>query len=176
MAKKFTDRYDSRKWRLMGILKVLALAAVVLFFLFRFVVGLTPVSGNSMCNTLQDGDYVLYTRMVSEVKRGDIVSLSLPSGEYYVKRVVAVAGDTVDIRDGKVFINGTEENASYVLGETIGENAAVVYPCTIEEGQVFVLGDNRPESVDSRYYGSFNVNQVTGVLKLRMGFFYLNGL
>jgi len=176
MAKKFTDRYDSRKWRLMGILKVLALAAVVLFFLFRFVVGLTPVSGNSMCNTLQDGDYVLYTRMVSEVKRGDIVSLSLPSGEYYVKRVVAVAGDTVDIRDGKVFINGTEENASYVLGETIGENKAVDYPCTIEEGQVFVLGDNRSESVDSRYYGSFNVNQVTGVLKLRMGFFYLNGL
>ena len=176
MAKKFTDRYDSRKWRLMGIVKVLALATVVLFFLFRFVVGLTPVSGNSMCNTLQDGDYVLYTRMVSEVKRGDIVSLSLPSGEYYVKRVVAVAGDTVDIRDGKVFINGTEENASYVLGETIGENAAVVYPCTIEEGQVFVLGDNRSESVDSRYYGSFNVNQVTGVLKLRMGFFYLNGL
>lgn len=176
MAKKFTDRYDSRKWRLMGILKVLALAAVVLFFLFRFVVGLTPVNGNSMSNTLKDGDYVLYTRMVSELNRGDIVSLSLPSGEYYVKRVVAVAGDTVDIRDGKVFINGTEENASYVLGETIGENAAVVYPCTIEEGQVFVLGDNRSESVDSRYYGSFNVNQVTGVLKLRMGFFYLNGL
>ena len=176
MAKKFTDRYDSRKWRLMGILKVLALAAVVLFFLFRFVVGLTPVSGNSMSNTLKDGDYVLYTRMVSELNRGDIVSLSLPSGEYYVKRVVAVAGDTVDIRDGKVFINGTEENASYVLGETVGENAAVVYPYTVEEGHVFVLGDNRPESVDSRYFGPVSEKQVTGVMKLRMGLFYLNGL
>lgn len=176
MGKKFSDRYDSRKWRLMGIVKVLALLAVVVFFLFRFVVGLTPVSGNSMCNTLKNGDYVLYTRMVKNLHRGDIVSLSLPSGEYYVKRVVALAGDTVDIRDGKVYINGAEETAGYVLGETVGESVAIEYPYTVEEGHVFVLGDNRPESVDSRYYGAFSEQQVTGILKLRMGLFYLNGL
>ena len=176
MAKKFSDRYDSRKWRLMGLLKTLALLAAVLLLVFHFVLGFSRVDGNSMCNTLMDGDYVLYTRIIPSLRRGDIVSLSLPSGEYYVKRVVAVAGDEVDIRDGRLYINGVEEKAGYVLGETLMENVAVSYPCLVEEGHVFVLGDNRPESVDSRYFDPVSEKQVTGVMKLRMGLFYLNGL
>lgn len=176
MAKKFSDRYNSRKWRLMRWVKHLVVLAVLLFVVFQFVLGVSVVNGNSMLNTLKNGDVVLYTRLHQEVKVGDIVSLSLPSGEYYVKRVVAQAGDTVDIRDGKLYVNGVEENAAYVLGETKEESLSLSYPYTVEEGHVFVLGDNRPESVDSRYFGAVSLQHITGLLKLQLGFFYVNGL
>ncbi len=176
MAKKFSDRYNSRKWKWMRLIKGLVALAVVLFLVFQFVLGVSVVNGNSMLNTLQNGDLVLYTRLNKQVKVGDIVSLSLPSGEYYVKRVVAEAGDTVDIRDGKLYVNGVEEAADYAVGETLAESLSLSYPYTVEEGHVFVLGDNRPESVDSRYFGAVNLQHITGLLKLRLGFFYVNGL
>lgn len=176
MAKQFSDRYDSRKWKGLRIAKVLAVIAVVLFLLFHVVLGFSRVDGVSMCNTLKDGDYVLYTRIFSSVQKGDIVSLSLPSGEYYVKRVVATAGDTVDIREGKLYINGAEETAPYVLGDTLSESETLSYPYHVEEGHVFVLGDNRPESVDSRYFGAVSEKHLTGLMLLRMGLFYLSGL
>lgn len=176
MAKKFTDRYKSRKWRLMRWGQRILLIGAALFFIFQFVLGISVVNGNSMLNTLQDGDLVLYNRMYKELKKGDIVSVSLPSGEYYVKRVVAMAGDSVDIRDGKLYINGEMEEADYVLGETLSESVSLAYPYTVEEGHVFVIGDNRPESVDSRYFGTVNVQHITGVLQCRFGLFYLNGL
>lgn len=174
MAKKFSDRYDNRKMRGFKWLKRAAVAAVVLFVLFWFVIGVSAVDGNSMCNTLQNGDILVYSRLNRQAGRGDVVALSLPSGEYYVKRVCAVAGDTVDIRDGELYVNGEKETAGYVLGPTLAESLSLTYPYVVEEGHVFVLGDNRPESVDSRYFGAVNLSQITGVIKLRLGFFYLD--
>ncbi len=176
MARQFTDRYKKSKWRMMGAVKMMLVLAAALFLLFRYVVGISPVDGDSMCNTLQHGDYVLYTRLIPTLSKGNIVSLSLPSGEHYVKRVVATAGDTVDLREGKLYINGQEERAPYVLGDTLPESETVSYPYTVEEGHVFVLGDNRPQSVDSRYFGAVSERNVTGLLKLRFGLIYLNGL
>lgn len=176
MARQFSDRYDSRKWRGLRLVKVLAILAAALFILFQFVLGFSRVDGPSMLATLQDGDYVLYSRIFSQVNRGDIISLSLPSGEYYVKRVAAVAGDTVDIRDGKVYINGQPEDAPYALGNTLLESETLSYPYQVQPGHVFVLGDNRPESVDSRYFGEVSEKHITGVMLLRLGFFYANGL
>lgn len=176
MAKKFSDRYDSRKWRGMRLVKYLLPLIAAVYLLFQFVVGVSAVNGNSMQNTLQDGDLVLYTRLNRAINRGDIVSLSLPSGEYYVKRVVAVAGDEVDIREGRLYVNGRMEEAEYVLGETLAESLSLSYPCVVEEGKVFVLGDHRTESVDSRYFGSVSLEQITGIIRFRFGFFFLKGL
>lgn len=176
MAKNFSDRYKSRKWRWMKALYVVLPAALILFLVFQFAVGVSVVDGNSMADTLQSGDLVIYSRLEKDVQVGDVVALSLPSGEFYVKRAVALEGDTVDIRDGKLFVNGLEETAPFVLGETLPESETLAYPLTVPEGHVFVLGDNRPESVDSRYFGPVNLQQITGVIRFRMGFFYLNSL
>ena len=173
MAKKFSDRYNGRKWRWMRRIKNLIALAVLLFLVFQFVLGVSVVDGNSMLNTLQNGDLVLYTRLNKQVKVGDIVSLSLPSGEYYVKRVVAKAGDTVDIRDGVLYVNGIAETGEYIRGKTYPEEGSFTYPYTIPEGDAFVLGDNREESIDSRFFGAVNLRQIKGVLRVHIGKFFI---
>ena len=76
------------------------IAIILIFILFRFCIGISIVGGDSMAPTLSDGEIVIYSRMVSNYKAGDIVSLRVPSGDFYVKRVAAAAGDTIDLRDG----------------------------------------------------------------------------
>lgn len=176
MAKEFSDRYKKGKGRWLKALYVILPVILAVFLVFQFVLGVSVVNGNSMANTLKNGDLLFYTRLQKDVQKGDVVALSLPSGEFYVKRVVALAGDSVDIRDGKLYVNGIEETEEFVLGDTLPESETFVYPVTVPQGHVFVLGDNRPESVDSRYFGPVNLQQITGVIELRLGFFYLNSL
>lgn len=176
MAKEFSDRYKKSKGRWLKALYVILPVVLAVFLVFQFVLGVSVVNGNSMANTLKNGDLLFYSRLEKTVQKGDVVALSLPSGEFYVKRVVAMAGDTVDIRDGKLYVNGMAETDAFVLGETLPESETFVYPITVPDGHVFVLGDNRPESVDSRYFGPVNLQQITGVVQLRLGFFYLNSL
>ena len=159
-------KFDAKKLKLLhGIEWALAIGLLI-FLLFRFVIGFSVVSGVSMRPTLTDGEPVLYTRIYGELNRGDIVSVRIPSGEYYVKRVVALGGDTVDLRDGILYVNGEPESGYSFAGQTLAEDGAFTYPYVIEEGSIFVLGDNREESIDSRSFGAVKADQVKGVLKL----------
>lgn len=145
------------------LIRTLVIIAAVLFLVFRFVIGVSFIDGNSMNPTFEDGDFVIYSRLDRNVHYGDVIALKLPTGEKYVKRIVAEAGDTVDIRDGLFYLNGQPLDDKH----TLEEQGRVTYPLMIEEGNVFYLGDNRPESIDSRFYGPANLRQVQGVLKLR---------
>ena len=169
-------RYSTRKQRLLRIIKKIAVLVLILFLVFRFLIGFSYVSGNSMQPTLNDGDILLYSRIFNNVKIGDIISVAIPSGEYYVKRVVALEGDTVDIIDGKLYINGIPEAQTYVIGQTKSEDGNFTYPFTVSPGHAFVLGDNREASIDSRYFGEVSLSQVKGVIKIKLGFFYVNSL
>ena len=171
--KRFLEKYNGRKWHWLQDGKKLLLLVAVLFLLCRFVIGFSVISGNSMLGTLKNGDLVLYSRMENTIERGDIIALALPSGEYYVKRVAAVGGDVVDIRSGVFYVNGTAETGSHVLGATWPEAGSIVYPYTVPEGHVFTLGDNREESIDSRFYGAVGIRQIKGVLRLHIGRFFL---
>ena len=104
--KRVLERYNGKKlwWLHESVLFIVLIAAV--FILFRFVIGIAIVGGNSMDPTLQDGDLVIYSRICPQYRPGDVISIRVPSGEYYVKRVAAVGGDTVDLRDGQVLVNG----------------------------------------------------------------------
>ena len=97
-----------------------------------------------------------------------MISIRVPSGEYYVKRVTAVGGDTVDLLDGQVWVNGELLTEDRGHGETIKETGAVIYPYSVREGNVFVLGDNREISMDSRAFGEVNKRQIRG--KVLFGF------
>lgn len=130
------------------------LAGIMIMFLlvFRVIV----VSGSSMYSTLVDGDYLLLLSNVfyHEPEQGDIVVISKESfdnGKPIVKRVIATEGQTVDIdfANGIVYVDGTALEEDYINSlTTVDEGMA--FPLVVEDGCIFVLGDNRGVSMDSR--------------------------
>lgn len=149
---------------------------VIVFLVFQFVIGVSVVKGDSMETTLHSGEGVLYGRIYSEYQRGDVVSVKIPSGEYYVKRVIATEGDTIAIKAGNVYVNGELLDEPYVVGETQPQRGTVRYPLTLEEGQVFVMGDNREDSMDSRAFGVVGERQIKGKLLFRFGKWYVKNV
>lgn len=95
---------------------------------------------------------------------------------YYVKRVIATEGQTVDIRDGKVYVDGEVLNEEYIDVATPTGDYTVEYPLTVEEGHIFVMGDNRTNSLDSRFssLGQVDVDAVLGKSQFR--FFPFNAM
>lgn len=128
---------------------VAALVVVTIVFLFCFRV--FNVEGPSMRPTLENGDKVVVSTIGYKPKSGDVIVLSGTDGlkQPIVKRVIAVAGDVVDINftTGVVTVNGKEESYS---DELTNQQADIAFPITVPEGTVFVLGDNRDVSLDSR--------------------------
>jgi len=134
------------------IVYILALILLVLTFCFRVVI----VSGSSMFSTLVDGDYLLLLNnpLCGELEQGDIVVASMDrfrGGEAIVKRVIATEGQTVDIdfRQGIVFVDGVALEEEYIYTQT-HLSEGMEFPLVVEEGCVFLMGDNRMDSRDSR--------------------------
>ncbi|MGN0998265.1 MAG: signal peptidase I [Faecousia sp.] len=132
---------------------LVGLMIVALLLVFRVVV----VSGTSMNGTLLDGDYLLLigNTFYREPKYGDIIVASKDSfkdGEPIIKRVIATEGQTVDIdfKRGIVYVDGIALDEPYTLTAT-NLNEGIQFPLTVDEGCIFVLGDNRNGSRDSRY-------------------------
>lgn len=159
---KRSRKYDDRKLEWLRAGKEFALFILAAVILFRFIIGVSLVSGNSMFPTLKNGQPVVYNRLVRDYKKGDIISVRMPSGEYLIKRIIAVSGDTLDIHAGKVYVNGDEENAGYVNGMTAPQDEKITYPFILDEGRIFVMGDNREASVDSRSIGPLSETQIRG--------------
>lgn len=128
-----------------------ALIAVVLIMTFCFRI--VDVDGNSMLNTLQDHNKVIVTGLDYKPQVGDIVVISHGTQleKVIVKRVIAVGGQTVDLdeRTGEVIVDGVVLEEKYTTSKT--EARDTPFPIEVEEGKVFVLGDNRSVSKDSRY-------------------------
>ncbi len=144
-----------------------ALVTVVVIFALLFrVVG---VSGDSMCNTLQSGDRLILITQFYKVERGDIIVVTRAGEEPYIKRVIAVAGDTIDIDDesGRVLLNGKAIEEEYVLG---GSTTAKGFegPYTVKDGEVFAMGDNRTWSLDCRQLGPFSTDEIAGEAVFRL--------
>ena len=147
-------------WRL---LLPLTLLLVTLFLVFFVIFDHSVVSGPSMIPTLMNGDYILITKGLAVPRRGDVVVLDvLEKGKptEWVKRIVALGGDRVHISGDTVLVNGIPESFAHgvVLGSEPGVNGDVVVPA----GDIFVMGDNRPVSLDSRYVGPMPVGAIIG--------------
>ncbi len=148
---KAKPKQDKSKLNIFEIFEAGVAALVVVTLVFIFCFRVFSVDGLSMRPTLEDRDRVVVSTIGYEAERGDVVVLSDTDGikKPIVKRVIALAGDVVDINftTGVVTVNGVEENYS---ADLTNQQADLAFPITVPEGTVFVLGDNRDFSVDSR--------------------------
>lgn len=134
------------------------LGAVVVF---TFVFGLLRVADPSMEPSFRDGDLVLFYRVDKRYAPQDVVVFEhdgLPTSG----RVVAQAGDKVNIDSQGLLVNGAYQQEQGITDETTQVADGVTFPLTVPEGAVFVLGDNRDEAVDSRIVGCIPVDQTRG--------------
>ncbi len=144
-------KQTNEKLNVFEIFEAIIAAFFVITLVFTFIFRVFSVDGPSMKPTLQDGDKVVVSTMGYKAQKGDVVVLSSTEGlkKPIIKRVVAVAGDTVDINftTGVVTVNGIEE---HYTDELTTQQFDVAFPLIVPEGTVFVLGDNRGVSLDSR--------------------------
>ena len=162
VKKRFLSKFDGKKqeWLHIGVFLVLMLLAA--FVLFQLIFGVSTVTGDSMEPNYHEGDVVVYLRVGDIFKVGDVVAVSMPSGECYIKRVAGLPGDVLDISNGKLLCNNTPEAQYGQIGSTDPQVDTVVFPLTVGEGRYFVLGDNRETSVDSRTFGTVSAKQIRG--------------
>lgn len=145
-----------------AVVIVLAVMSVMMVLGRMYIFTPYQVSGMSMSPTLTDGDKLLLVEG-KEYKRGDIIVMDsvVTEGSTYVKRVIGVSGDTVKIEDGKVYVND-EEVVGDEIGDTLTNTEEEVSTVNVPEGEVYVLGDNREGSTDSRYFGTVDLSVVNG--------------
>ncbi len=142
-------------------------ALVVIALSYTFLVRVVRVDGRSMNPTLLDGQRLLATDLFYTPERGDIVVIDayIPHGLPLIKRVIGVAGDTIDIdfNEGLVYRNGELLDEPYIAEPTYMFEGTV-FPLTVPEGTIFVMGDNRNHSSDSRDpdIGCIDVRDVLG--------------
>ena len=151
---------------------VLAIAVVAVILVRMYVVEPYIIPSESMDPTIEVGDMILGEKLSlksEEPKRGDIVFFKNPDPDsghgVLVKRVVAVGGQTVDLRYGKVYIDGVEEKGGHAHGMSMPLEERyletdVSFPYTVPEGYIWVMGDNRENSLDSRSFGAIPIDTV----------------
>jgi len=143
---------------------LLKIGIIVLCFvlLFTFLFGIMRYSDASMDPAIKDGDLVIsYRYTQSGYRPQDAVVLKF-HGQKQVRRVVAVAGDTVNITEDGLVVNGALQQEPKIYKETQRYAHGVPLPLTVPEGQIFVLGDDRTNATDSRVYGCVKISDTYG--------------
>lgn len=171
MAKKKNELWEWFKALVIAIL----LAAVIRYFLFAPIV----VDGESMMPTLHDQDRMIVNKLsykIGEPERFDIIVFHAPENKDYIKRVIGLPGDTIEYKNDTLYVNGKALEEDYLdkskqlvfdgpltepftLEEKIGQK-------TVPEGELFVMGDNRRYSKDSRHIGTIPMEKVLGKTSL----------
>lgn len=160
-----------RKSPLRELLETIVLALLVALVIRTFVVEVYRVDGSSMENTLHTEERVLVNKFlfrwqIRKPQHGDIIVFQYPRqpDRDFIKRVVAVAGDTVEMREGKVYVNGKP----FPEVPTVRMTDQEFPPRVVPDDSVWVLGDNRNNSEDSRYFGQVPRRNIRGLAFARI--------
>jgi len=174
-----TDAKPRRRWRRTALewLGVIGGGIAIALLVEAFLIQAFWIPSPSMEPTLDVGDRVLVNKLsykFHDVNRGDVVVFERPPGastgqngeiKDLIKRVVAVGGDTVEAKEGNVYVNGEQIDEDYLEPGTPTDNLPLT---TIPEGQVFVMGDNRTNSEDSRIFGPIDEDAIVGRAFIRV--------
>lgn len=172
--KKNEDSLTAMDW-----IKSLALALALALFIRSFVANATTVSGTSMNDTLQNSDVLLVNKMffrIRDVKKKDIVIIKAPdigpneAEKDYIKRVIALPGETVDIRNGRVYVDGQIIKEAYINTDYTTSYEQIGNHWNLQDDEIFVMGDNRipGKSSDSRVFGPVKLDSIKGVAIFRL--------
>ena len=161
---------------LVELLVCVAISIVIVFGVSTFVVTHTKVIGHSMEDTLHDGEYLFINRLTyqfQDPKQFDIIVFKHSDNEKYIKRVIACPGQTVQIKDGTIYVDNEVVNENYGK-DTINDPGMAANPITLGEDEYFVLGDNRNNSSDSRSSSVGLIHRDTIQGKVLLRFWPLN--
>lgn len=147
--------------KLLRLLTLIVVIAALITILFTLVFGITRVADNSMAPTVRTGDIILYNRLDKSYEKGDAIVLE-ENGDIQVRRVEAVANDTVDFDEEGLLVNGNLQVEEGIYTETLPYAGGYSFPLTLASDEVFVLGDNREAAKDSRIYGPVSTKNIRG--------------
>lgn len=170
MGRRLFDYSSMSRREQAGVMVNIALWSVLSYLLFsRFVLGATLIVGSSMAPSLHDGERLIIDRLSPRLRapaRGAVVVFRVPRYEgLSVKRVVALPREVVQIRDGRVIVNGRALREPYLAPGTVTEAGGLSSNVfVVADGCYFVLGDNRSRSVDSRSFGAIERGWIEGIL------------
>jgi signal peptidase I len=142
--------------------KLLAICGVAILA-FTFLYGLQRSTDPDMAPAVKDGDLVMFYRLDRQYAAGDLLILTF-QGSRQIRRVVAIAGDTVDVTENGLMINGSYQQELEIYSETRRYAEGTELPVLLNEGEVFVLGDKRDNATDSRLYGPVKTKDTLGTV------------
>lgn len=145
------------------LILLIKIAAIIAVFvaIFTFIFGVFRTGDAAMHPSIRDGDLIIYYRHDKKYVASDTIVVRY-NGELEARRVVAVAGDTVDLSDGYLVINGSIQQERDIHEKTYRLETDIEFPLTVGEGEVFVLGDGREHATDSRVYGPVKIEDTLG--------------
>lgn len=167
---EIVKKEEKKESAILEWVKSILIAVVLALLIKNFIIEPTKISGNSMLNTLHNNDRVIVNKLTmrfSPLKRGDIIVMKADENKDYIKRIVGLPGEYIQLIDGKVYINGKEYKEDYIYGdytETING-----FEWKLGHNEYFVLGDNRMPygSTDSRTFGPISLDRIKGVASFR---------
>lgn len=153
-------------------IKTIVIAIAVAYFITNVIIINAEVPTNSMENTIMIGDRLVANRLsytFNEPKRGDVIVFPFPDDEekLYVKRIVGLSNELVEIKEGVVYINGVMLEEDYVSSDIVGDTRNSTY--LVPEGHLFMMGDNRKDSIDSRFWNNkfLDIEKIDGKVCFR---------
>ncbi|OPY87963.1 MAG: Signal peptidase I P [Smithella sp. PtaU1.Bin162] len=185
MAEDASKKKEKSKSKIQEYIEAIIIAVLIAVFVRTFIVQAYKIPSRSMVPTLLVGDHLLVNKFIYGIKipflrntllpitdpqRGDIIVFIYPNdrSKDFIKRVIGVAGDKIEIKNKKIFLNGKEYTDSYgIYSDNVIYPSSIqprdnFGPVTVPKESLFVMGDNRDESADSRYWGFVDLKDVEG--------------
>lgn len=163
------EKKESGLWE---FIKVVVISVAIVLPIRAYIAQPFIVSGASMEPNFHDGEYLIIDELTyafRKPERGEVIVFRYPlnTSEFFIKRIIGLPGETVEIKNGKILINGEVFPETYISAE-IKKETLPSLAAKLDMNDYFVLGDNRPKSSDSRFWGALPKDKIMGRALLRL--------